>query len=337
MSPPTPSEAPDGTASGRFQDSLSRAAATDATVLLTGESGTGKSLAARWLHERGNRRQGPFVSVSLAALSPTLVAAELFGHEAGAFTGAQRARRGRFRQADGGTLVLDDVAAMPPVTQGKLLRVLQERVVEPLGAEDPVPIDVRIVVTTAVDLPREVEAGRFRADLYYRLAVVELAVPPLRDPAGELGALAESLIGSIADRLGVPVRPVSSEALARLEAHPWPGNVRELENTLERVLVLGTRAAGAAIDATELEFLGEAVDGIADDIAQRALAHGLTLEDLERSVLAAALAESRGNVSAAARKIGLTRRAFEYRWSRAGGAEESADASSEGPVDGPTK
>jgi len=296
-----------------FERALGRAAGSAATVLLRGESGSGKTRAARRLHAASARSTGPFVCVSLAALSPTLIEAELFGHEAGAFTGARRERAGRFRQADGGTLVLEDVDALPLETQAKLLRVVQERVVEPLGSEESIPVDVRIVVTTTVDLAREVAAGRFRSDLYYRLAVLELVVPPLRERIAELGALAGEILGRSAPRLGVGERALSSGALARLRAHAWPGNVRELENGLERVLVLGGEGP---IDAAELAFLDRSADGVANDLARRALAHGLELRELERALLAVALEEAQGNVSAAARRVGLTRRAFEYRWSR---------------------
>ena len=225
-----------------FRDELVRVAASDATVLLRGESGVGKGLAATALHHASPRAGAPLVTVHLGALSETLVESELFGHEKGAFTDAHQARSGAFRRAEGGTLVLDDVDLLPPLAQVKLLRVLQERVVEPLGAEAPVPIDVRVVATTTRDLARLVEDGEFRADLYFRLDVVPLEVPPLRARLSDLPALAEALAGRIAQRLSVAARPLSAMALERLRAHGWPGNVRELENALERVLVLGAAA-----------------------------------------------------------------------------------------------
>ncbi len=301
-----------------FLEGLGRVAASDATVLLVGESGTGKGRAARALHRAGPRAEGPLVEASLAALAPTLVEAELFGHVEGAFTGAVAAREGRFRQADGGTLVLDDVDAIPLDVQGKLLRVLQERVVEPVGAEAPVSVDVRVVATTTADLRGAVEAGAFREDLYYRLAVIPLDVPPLRARLDDLPLLVEHLAARLARRVGLAPRAWSDAAIERLRAHPWPGNVRELENVLERVLVLGA-GGDAPVGAEELEFLAPVPATAGEDLARQALAQGLTLGDLESAMLHVAAAENRGNLSAAARQVGLTRRAFEYRLEKARG------------------
>jgi DNA-binding NtrC family response regulator len=192
-----------------FREALSRVGKGDATVLLGGESGTGKSRAAALLHHMGPRSAGPLVEVHLGALGTTLIESELFGHEAGAFTDARRARLGRFRQADGGTLVLDDVDLLPAASQVKLLRVLQERRVEPVGAEKDVPVDVRIVATTARDLAAEAAAGRFRQDLYWRLAVVPLEVPPLRARVEDLPGLVEVLLERTAARLGRPAKKLS--------------------------------------------------------------------------------------------------------------------------------
>jgi DNA-binding NtrC family response regulator len=308
-----------------FRARLRQVAASATTVLLRGESGVGKGLAARRLHAWSPRAGGPLVEVSLAALAPSLVEAELFGHEEGAFTGAVRARTGRFRQAQGGTLVLDDVDTLPTEVQVKLLRVLQERVVEPVGSELAHPIDVRVVATTQADLRAEVEAGRFRRDLYYRLAVVELELPPLRARLEDLPALAEQIVSELASARGVPARPLSASALERLAGHAWPGNVRELENALERALVLAAgRDDGQAqpLGAEDFAFLAEASAGVAGDLARQALAHGLTLADLEAALLDESLAESRGNLAAAARQVGLTRRALEYRLARRRAADQ---------------
>jgi len=301
-----------------FRTRLRQVAATPTTVLLRGESGVGKGLAARCLHTWSPRAAGPLVEVSLAALAPTLVEAELFGHVEGAFTGAIRARPGRFRQAHEGTLVLDDVDALPLEVQVKLLRVLQERVVEPVGGEQGEVADVRVVVTTQRDLRAEVDAGRFRRDLYYRLAVVELEVPPLRSRLEDLPALAQEIVVGLSTQRGIPARPLSSGTLERLAQHAWPGNVRELENALERALVLAaTRGdADTPLEPEDFEFLGEGAEGVAEDLAARALAHGLQLADLERAMLDRALREARGNLAAAARQVGLTRRAAEYRLAR---------------------
>jgi two-component system response regulator HydG len=303
-----------------FRERLAQVAATEVTVLVSGESGSGKGLAARALHAASPRRDGPFVAVNLAAVPAQLVESELFGHERGAFTGAERARRGCFRRAEGGTLLLEDVDLLPGDAQVKLLRVLQERQVEPLGAEGPADVDVRVVATTGVDLRLRVQEDAFREDLYYRLAVVPLEVPPLRSHLEDLPELALALAERAARRVGQPVRPLSPDALERLRRHPWPGNVRELENALERVSVLppapAADGAPAPVSPEELGFLDESTDGVADELAARALAHGIDPETLTRAMMSRALEEHRGNVSAAARAVGLTRRAFEYRLER---------------------
>ncbi len=308
---------------------LRQAARSEATVLITGESGTGKSRAARLVHEWSPRAGGPLVIAGLAATSSTLMEAALFGHERGAFTDAHRERSGLFRRAHGGTLVLDDVDHLPPEVQVKLLRVLQERAVEPLGAEETVEVDVRVVATSSARLERLVEEGRFRPDLYFRLAVVPLDVPPLRVRRDDLPELSARLLELAASRSAVPPRELSPGALERLRAHPWPGNVRELENALERPLVLaggpdGGAGPGGPIEAEELDFLAEGTAGAAGEVARLALSLGLRVTELERAVLERALAEHRGNVSAAARAVGLTRRAFDYRMAREAEAGEEA-------------
>jgi DNA-binding NtrC family response regulator len=310
-----------------FRRRLEQVAGSSAGVLLVGESGSGKARAARSLHALGPRAAGPLVEVALAALAPTLIEAELFGHAAGAYTGARDARLGRFRQADGGTLVLDDIDALPREVQTKLLRVLQERVVEPLGDERGVPIDVRVVATTQRDPVRLVEQGLLRSDLYYRLAVVVLEVPPLRERRAELPRLCDELLGELSRRRGLPRCALAPQALERLAAHAWPGNVRELENALERALVLKLGSADAErLVAEDFAFLEERSAGVVDELARTALAHGVTLADLEGALLRAAMAEERGNLSAAARRVGLTRRAAEYRLARADGPAEEESA-----------
>jgi two-component system response regulator HydG len=312
-----------------FLADLVAVAASDAGVLLQGESGTGKGQAARALHAASARAAGPIAEVNLAAVAPTLIESALFGHERGAFTGADRPRAGLFRAAEGGSVVLDDIDLLPREAQVKLLRVLQERVVEPLGAEAAVPVDVRVIATTNRDLRREVEAGRFREDLYFRLAVVTLDVPPLRARREDLPELARALTARVAGRVGRPARPVGDAALERLAAHPWPGNVRELENALERVHVLGGGGDDVPIAPAELDFLDEAVAGAPQDVAHAALAAGLSIDEVALAMMELALAEERGNVSGAARRVGLTRRAFDYRMARrpdAAAASGGADA-----------
>ena len=307
----------------RFEADLERVAASGAaapavppTVLLGGESGSGKSRAARRLHDLSARSKGPFVSVHLAGLAPSLLEAELFGHIAGAYTGASGSREGRFQRAKGGTVVLEAIETLDVALQVKLLRVLQERVVEPIGSEVAVPIDVRVIATTARDLRVAIEEGAFREDLYFRLAVVPLEVPALRSRTEGPGfaGLCDAVGRAVCERIGVPRRPLSADAVETLRRHPWPGNFRELENALERVLVLAR--GGAEVTASELEFLQDPLRGRADEIAAEALSSGIGLDELDAALIAEALRHERGNVSAAARRIGLSRRAFDYRRKR---------------------
>ncbi len=296
-----------------FLDTLKTLAVSPATVLLSGEIGVGKTRAARRLHALSDRALEPLVEISLAAIAPTLMESELFGHERGAFTDAKGARLGCFRRAQRGTLVLEDIDAMPLETQVKLLRVIQERVVEPLGGDGPVPIDVRLVVATGSNLQRLVKEGKFREDLYYRLAVVPLEVPPLRARLEDLPVLVEQIVTDRAARIGVAERALDAAAMERLANFPWPGNVRELENALERALVLADARDQAELQADDFDFLDEALQGAADWIAREALARGLTVADVEAAMIQAAMHATRGNVSASARTLGLTRRALEYR------------------------
>lgn len=310
---------------GAFRERLEKLAQTDTTVLIVGESGSGKSRAAKALHQASPRAGGPLVQVQPAALSPALLEAELFGHEAGAFTGAAEARLGRFRVAEGGTLILDGVEDLPAALQVKLLRVLQEKEVEPLGADAPVKINVRILATSRRPLQEEVQAGRFREDLFYRLAVVELTVPPLRDRMEDLPILVEALSRDAARRAGREPRPLSAAAFRVLQAHPWPGNLAELQNALERVLALA--GSESEVQAADLDYLVEETRGAADQVAESALAAGVTIDDLNDALLRAAMKATRGNASAAARRLGISRRTLEYRLRRGKdrGQEEEGD------------
>jgi formate hydrogenlyase transcriptional activator len=217
---------------------VAQVAPTDATVLVLGETGTGKELVARAVHAASRRAAKAFVPVNCAALAPGLVASELFGHEAGAFTGAAKARRGRFELADGGTLFLDEVGELSPDAQAALLRALQERVIERVGGGEPVPVDVRVVAATNRDLAAEVAAGRFRGDLFYRLNVFPIPVPPLRDRPADVPALAAHFLRRFAARHARPTARIPPDVLRRLAAHPWPGNVRELQNVVERGVIV---------------------------------------------------------------------------------------------------
>ncbi len=217
---------------------IGKMAATDATVLILGESGTGKELVAKAVHDYSTRREGPFVALNTTAIPAELLEAELFGYEKGAFTGAVQAAPGRFREAAGGTLLLDEIGDMPLGLQAKLLRVLQEREITPLGGRRAIPIDVRVIAATQVSLEQAVAEGRFRADLYYRLRVVEVHLPPLRERTEDILALADLFLRQMAIRGEIPPKRIGADALALLQTAPWPGNVRQLENLVRRVALL---------------------------------------------------------------------------------------------------
>jgi DNA-binding NtrC family response regulator len=225
-------------------------AASHGTVLVTGESGTGKEVAARFIHEHSPRAGGPFLAINCAALSSALLESELFGHEKGAFTGADRLRKGRFELADGGTLLLDEISEIPPDLQAKLLRVLQEKSFERVGSSVSQKADVRIIATTNRDLTREVDAGRFRGDLFFRLNVLPIRMPALRDRISDVSELAEHFLGLVSDREGGRRKKLAKDALAQFERYGWPGNVRELQNLCERAAVL---ASGDVIAAELVE------------------------------------------------------------------------------------
>ena len=237
---------------------LGRVAKTNSTVLLTGESGTGKELFARALHGLSERKEGPFVGVNCAAIPETLLENELFGHEKGAFTGAHRRQVGRFESAHGGTLLLDEIGELPLRTQSKVLRVLEERTFERVGSSRSLKADVRLVAATNRDLRSMVEAGGFRDDLYYRLEVFPIELPPLRDRARDIPLLAQHLVEAIAVRQGVAPRVLTGEAAGLLEHHEWPGNVRQLANVLERAMIVGE---GPRLEAAELKALLSAESG----------------------------------------------------------------------------
>ena len=306
-----------GQAWSDFLKRVERVAPSEATLLIQGEHGVGKGWIARAIHRLSARSGGPLVEIDLSVGSPNLVESTLFGHEAGAFTGADRARLGCVRRADGGTLVLAGLDDLDLGLQVKLLRLLQEQEVEPLGSEGPVSVDVRVVVTATKDLRQQVELGAFREDLYYRLAVVQLEVPPLRVRFEGSEAWLPALVEEAAAAVRRPSRKLGKEAVARLAAYPWPGNVRELENALQRVLVLGLHA-DQEVDASELDFLEESLAGHggALDLALQALATGIKVETFVGHLLEQALKEHRGKVAPAARAVGLSRKAFEYRLSK---------------------
>ncbi len=281
----------------RLVETLPVLAASTATVLIEGESGTGKELVARALHDLSPRRHGPFVAVSSGAIPDTLIESELFGHRAGAFTDARRDRQGRFELASGGTIFLDEVDQLSPPAQVKLLRVLQERVVEPLGAERPVPVDVRVVAATNARLSELVAQGRFREDLFYRLSVIPLGVPPLRERLDDLPLLVDRLLARLAVLHGKPVGAVSPEAMQALYAYDYPGNVRELENAL---------AHGVALCRHGVVELGDLPRGIADRVrGVRATRVGRHLRDHERRLIEETLRRQHGHRLRTALELGI--------------------------------
>jgi two-component system response regulator FlrC len=293
--------------------SASRVADSTITVLIQGESGTGKELLARFVHDHSRRREGPFVAVNCATIPEHLLESELFGHEKGAVTGAVAPRVGRIERASGGTLFLDEVGHMSLPLQAKILRAIQEREVERVGGEKAVPVDIRLVTATNRNLGDEVTAGRFREDLYYRLAVVVLTLPPLRDRGDDLRMLAEHCVTKAAREHGGPVFAISQETLVLLRAHPWPGNVRQLRNVLERALQL---ADGPVLLPAHLPLevrfpVLAPVDARSADRpsagAEGAIETLLPLADLERRHIRRALSMTGGHLARAAESLGIHR------------------------------
>jgi len=276
---------------------VARVAPRDVTVLVTGESGTGKERVAEALVQASPRAGRPFVRFNCAALAPELAEAELFGHARGAFTGAIRARPGLFGEADGGTLLLDEVAELTPGAQGKLLRVLQEGEVRAVGEERVRKVDVRVIASTHRDLSEEVRAGRFRDDLFYRLDVVHLAIPPLRERPEDVPVLVRHFLARFADRFGVPAVHAADALAERLSGQAWPGNVRELEHVIERLVAL---SPPEGLDLSLLPGAGRGGDREPLALRERVQAY-------ERGLLVEALREARGNRSEAARRLGVSR------------------------------
>jgi two-component system response regulator AtoC len=285
-------------------DVVQQVAPTRATVLISGETGTGKELVAHAIHNLSPRKSGPFVAVHAAALTTTLLESELFGHEKGAFTGAVERRIGRFEAADGGTLFLDEVSEIDPAMQVKLLRVLEERAFERVGGTKTIQVDVRLVAATNKDLKKLVSEGKFRDDLFYRLSVVTVNLPPLRERRSDVPLLVQAFIRQCSAENGKPVREITAEAVNTLMAYDWPGNVRELRNTIEQMVVLsrGERLTLRDVPAT--------VRGGADLTKISVVRPGttMTVEEAERQLIAQALKETDGNRTRAAQRIGMSRR-----------------------------
>jgi len=299
---------------------IEKVAATDATVLIVGESGTGKELVARTLHRTSRRGEGAFVAINCAAIPETLIESELFGHEKGAFTGAHRRRVGKFEEANGGTLFLDEIASMPRSLQATLLRVLQEPRITRVGGTGETEVDVRVVAASNRDLPQLVEEGRFREDLYYRLNVVPIELPPLRDRRDDVPLLANAFLERASVRHGRDVGSFPPVVTRRLMDYGWPGNVRELANAVERLVLL------AEDDGLDLNDLPPALRGEGSQPAAiRLPAAGLDWDVMEESFLRQALDRSDGNRAAAARLLGLNYKAFLYRLEKVGLNDREGD------------
>jgi two-component system nitrogen regulation response regulator NtrX len=305
-------------------DKIEKVASTPARVLITGENGTGKELVARAVHRQSARAKGPFVEVNCAAIPGELIESELFGHMKGSFTGAVSDRPGKFEQADGGTLFLDEVGDMSLAAQAKVLRVLQDNVVTRIGGSKPVQVDVRVLAATNKNLEEEIAAGRFREDLYYRLNVVPLTVPALRERREDIPSLVAHFVATLSEREGVTPRTIAPEAVALLGTFDWPGNVRELRNTIERLLIL---AAGPRIAPTDVERLvGRRPGG--EEGGLGALTECKTFEEFkhaaERAFLLAKLREYDWNVSETARGLDMPRSNLYKKIERYGLAREGA-------------
>jgi two-component system response regulator HydG len=310
-----------------MMDTLRQAAPSTATVLLMGESGTGKELAARALHEHSSRAKGPFIAVNCAAIPESILEAELFGVERGAYTGAVARREGRFERASGGTLFLDEVGEMPLSAQVKLLRVLQEGEIERLGGTQTVKVDVRLVAATNKDLQKEVSEGRFREDLYYRLNVVEVRVPALASRREDIPLLADAFLRRFAAKNGKTLRGFSEEALRILENYAWPGNIRELEHGVERAVVL---ARGEVLEASDLP---ESVrKGPLGSAGQLVIPIGTPMEEIERRVIHETLRHTKGDKTLAARLLGIAARTI-YRKLEREASGSPSDREPEGPDD----
>jgi formate hydrogenlyase transcriptional activator len=291
----------------RVLDTVEQVATTDATVLITGETGTGKELIARAIHRRSSRARGPMVKVNCAAIPGTLLASELFGHERGAFSGAVERRKGRFEQAHGGTLFLDEIGELPPEMQVLLLRVLQEREFERLGGTHTLQVDVRLVAATNRDLATDVRSGRFRSDLYYRLNVFPVHVPPLRERIEDIPPLVAHFAEKFGERFARKISRVEPQTLDILQSYPWPGNVRELENAVERAVIL-SRNGVLRIDVTMLP-------------GERNGTHETAGETEERNAIESALRASRGKISGetgAAKSLGMPASTVEFRIKKMG-------------------
>ena len=302
---------------------IDRVAPTDANVMVLGESGTGKELVAAALHSRSNRRDQPFVPINCAAIPETLLESELFGHVRGAFTGAVQLKKGLFETAQRGTLFLDEVGELPQPMQSKLLRVLQERSLRRIGGNEDIPIDVRIVCASKRDLQQEMTEGRFRDDLFYRLNVIQIVVPPLRERREDIPALAAHFIRKFAEKHGKPIARIDGEAMRALLAHDFPGNVRELENILERATIMETKNV-ISLDSlppnvTKIVTSSQVTEGISQEsFPDEGVFLDTEMDRLEKSYLEKALEKSGGNRTEASKLLNISLRSIRYRMQKHG-------------------
>lgn len=301
---------------------LERVAATDSTVLLTGESGTGKEVVARTLHQQGRRKNGPYVVLNCAAVPDGLLESELFGHMKGAYTDAKTSREGLLVQASSGTLFLDEVGDMPQSLQAKLLRALEERVVRPVGGSQEVPFDARVIAATNRDLERAIDEGRFREDLYYRLSVLLVSLPPLRARGSDVLLLAQHFVGQFSRQMQKPVQGFSPAAAQKMLTYPWPGNVRELRNCVERAVAL-TRYDQVAVDDLPDKVKGYVPRHVL--VAGTNLEELVPLEEVERRYILRVLEAAGGNKSLAAKTLGLNRKTLYRRLAEYGVVEDEAN------------
>jgi two-component system response regulator HydG len=299
----------------RLMETVTQVAPSEATVLITGESGTGKEMIAGAIHFNSRRKDGPFVKINCAAITETLLESELFGHEKGAFTGAERRKEGKFRQADRGSIFLDEVSEMSLAMQVKLLRVLQEREIVRVGGEEVIKIDVRVIAATNKELVRDIQAGRFREDLYYRLNVVTLHVPPLRERREDIPLIAQHFLTLFAEKNHKQIKGFTPRAMDRLLKYSWPGNVRELMNAVERGVVL---SRSEYLDEEEFSLILQDQPRSAEMPAPQTATSAPSLDAVEKETILKALETSGGNKSEAARRLGITRRTLHLKLKKYG-------------------
>jgi two-component system response regulator PilR (NtrC family) len=320
-------------------DTIRKVADGHSTVMITGESGTGKELVARAIHFNGQRRDQPFISVNCGAIPASLMESELFGHVRGAFTGAVVNKAGLFSAADGGSLFMDEITEIPALLQVKLLRAIQQREIRPVGGTKDIKVDVRLIAASNVDLEKAVSGGTLREDLFYRLNVIPIRLPPLRERREDIPVLVAHFLQKFSSEMGKDVRGVTPDALGYLERYQWPGNIRELENVIERAIVLGSGNVLAADALPESVRRGRSSRGIEADLPAEGIDLEMTLAGLERQYLQRALERTHGVQTRAAELLRMTFRQFRYKLhkhnlTRHGSTVDHADASANSPAEG---